>query len=336
MFRLIFLGTSSGIPTHERNTSAIAVECVTNNHSKRNSWLLVDCGEGTQHQLLKSHLSPNDLSAILITHTHGDHCYGLAGLLASLGMHGRKKPLILIAPKAIGKMLDTLSIVSDLQFNYPINFIVIEDNLSQEIAINIGNGHDIKIYLHELSHRIASFGFEIIQELKKDKLLIDELVKHNIDKVYWNAILKSDEFIKIANHTLNPQDYKIHLRNTIKIVIAGDNDTPELLINAVKDCQALVHEATYTDDVMQKIINKPIHQGGFNPKHSSVKQVAQFAQDYHIPKLILTHFSARYAPFDDETAKQPNMGHIRAEGVKYYKGELILAKDFLQVEIGAD
>lgn len=333
MFRLTFLGTSSGIPTRERNVSALAVECVASPHTKRHSWLLIDCGEGTQHQLLKSKLSPNDLSTILITHTHGDHCYGLAGLLASLNMHGRKKPLTLIAPKAIGKLLDTLAIVSELQFNYPIDFIIIEDYLNEPIFLNVGVGHGITINIHELSHRVPSFGFEITQTLQKDKLLTDKLTHDNIANVHWSSILNADDGLMIDGNIINPHDYKIHLSNQLKIVIAGDNDTPALLANAVKDCQALIHEATYTDEIMQKIMNKPAELGGFNPKHSSAKIVSEFAQKHQIPHLILSHFSARYAPFDDATAKQPNMRHIRAEVEKYYHGQCILAKDFMQIDI---
>lgn len=335
MFRLTFLGTSSGIPTRTRNTSALAIECIANdNHAKCHAWILVDCGEGTQHQLSKSHLSIQELSAILITHTHGDHCYGLAGLLASMNMNKRTKPLKIIAPKAIAKLLDTLSIVSELYFTFPIEFIGIEDNLNEILIIDFSANHQIQIRIHSLSHRIASFGFELIQSLQKDKLNIDKLNKDDIPILYWNSILKSSESMAVADRAINPFDYKIHTQSTLKIVIAGDNDTPDLLAKAVEGAVALVHEATYTDDVMRKIINKPIEEGGFDPKHSSAKMVGEFAERLGVPMLILTHFSARYAPFDDEHSTKPNMGHIRAETQAVYDGELVLAEDFLQVKIG--
>lgn len=335
MFNLTFLGTSSGIPTKDRNVSAIAVELMATTHAKRHPWLLVDCGEGTQHQLLKSHLSPNELVAILITHTHGDHCYGLAGLLASLSMHGRKKPLTLIAPQAIDKLLDTLAVVSELHLNYPIKFMDIEsvvDNPdSHAIKLRLSDEHHLCIGVHELSHRCASYAFEITQLLQKDKLSTDKLRLDNIPNVYWSKILASDVPITINDVPINPHDYKTRHKSKLKIVIAGDNDTPSLLAKAVKHAKALVHEATYTDDIRQKIISKPASQGGFDPKHSSSKMVAQFAQTHHVPQLILTHFSARYALFDDEISDKPNMGHIRAEVQRYYDGQLVLAHDFIQV-----
>lgn len=333
MFKLTFLGTSSGIPTRERNVSAIAVECVTNVYAKRHAWVLVDCGEGTQHQLLKSHHPLHLLSAILITHTHGDHCYGLAGLIASLGMHGRKDPLTLIAPKAIAQLLAVMMQVSESQVNYPICFLAIEDILHKGHVLTLGEGHELKIELCALSHRVDSFGFILTKIKQKDKLLTDKLTQAGIDNVHWGKLLKTDTLIDIEGVMIDPAVYKVHERQELKIVIAGDNDTPNLLTQAAQEAKALVHEATYTEDIRQKILAKPANQGGFDPKHSSVQMVAQFAQTHKIPKLILTHFSARYASFEDSTAKQPNMGHIRAEACQYYDGELVLAEDFLQVVV---
>lgn len=333
MFNLTFLGTSSGIPTHERNVSAVAIECMANTHTKRHAWILVDCGEGTQHQLLKSHLSLGDLSAILITHAHGDHCFGLGGLLASLGMHGRKKPLTLIAPRAVFELLDTLKRVSDLHLSYDIHAVMIEDNLTQTLSLTFGDEHYLSVNIYELSHRIASFGFRVVQHLQKHKLLTDKLTQEGIANKYWSSILKADTPISIEGRLINPCDFQVCLKSKIGVVIAGDNDEPWRLNQAVVGVSALVHEATHTEEVRQKLLNKPADKGGFDPKHSSVKMVATFAQAHQIPTLILTHFSARYASFDDETSKTPNMGHVRAEGQRHYDGKLILAKDFLQVLI---
>ena len=114
MFELTFLGTSSGVPTKQRNVSAIAVSLLGEQGStgKKSPWILVDCGEATQHQLLHTKLKLSTLKAILITHTHGDHCYGLAGLLASLSMHGRTEPLIIIAPQTIKTILAVIGAVA--------------------------------------------------------------------------------------------------------------------------------------------------------------------------------------------------------------------------------
>ncbi|WP_444997439.1 MBL fold metallo-hydrolase [Aliikangiella sp. IMCC44359] len=101
---LIFLGTSSGVPTKNRNVSGLAIKMQKNKH-----WYLVDCGEATQHQILHTKLSIKYLEAIFITHVHGDHCYGLPGLLASMSMAGKTEMLTIVAPKNIEKMILCIS-----------------------------------------------------------------------------------------------------------------------------------------------------------------------------------------------------------------------------------
>lgn len=103
MLHFTFLGTSSGVPTLTRNVSGLAVR-----NSKNKDWILIDAGEGTQHRIQQARLSLQNLVAICITHVHGDHCYGLVGLLASAGMNARSKPLIVIARKKFSNGLKSL------------------------------------------------------------------------------------------------------------------------------------------------------------------------------------------------------------------------------------
>lgn len=159
MLHLTFLGTSAGMPTKHRNVTALAVSSVNlpkkrkvegsvsevvktetvsigneNQTAKRylkSPWVLIDCGEATQHQILQTPLAVRQLAAICITHVHGDHCYGLPGLLASMAMANRKDELTILAPKAIKGMLDAIQIATDLTLPYPIKFIAIEDALTE-------------------------------------------------------------------------------------------------------------------------------------------------------------------------------------------------------------
>src|SRR6476661_6051531 len=115
MFKLTFLFTSSGVPTKNRNVTALAVQTGLNR-----DWWLVDCGEATQHRLQHVPLSVHELAGICITHIHGDHSYGLPGLLASASMTGRTRPLILIAPLALKAWLDATLLHTELYLPYPI------------------------------------------------------------------------------------------------------------------------------------------------------------------------------------------------------------------------
>lgn len=118
---IVFLGTSSGTPTKMRNVSGVAVKMVSSK-----IWCLVDCGEGTQHQILHTSLSLNSLQAIFITHLHGDHCYGLPGLLASAATQGRTEPLIIVCPAAVRDFILATQQTTQLTLSYPINFVIVE------------------------------------------------------------------------------------------------------------------------------------------------------------------------------------------------------------------
>ncbi|MCW8997745.1 MAG: MBL fold metallo-hydrolase, partial [Kangiellaceae bacterium] len=119
--KITFLGTSSGVPTKHRNVSGIALEVGENKN-----WFLIDCGEATQHQLLNTKLSTRNLSAVFITHIHGDHCYGLPGLLASTAMSGRTETLYLIGPAKIKQFIDGVIEATDLFLTYPLEFLDVE------------------------------------------------------------------------------------------------------------------------------------------------------------------------------------------------------------------
>lgn len=316
MFRLTFLGTSSGIPTKDRNVAGLGMEMIDTLEQKCGSWVLIDCGEGTQHQILRSHLQLKRLKAIFITHLHGDHCFGLAGLLSSLAMQGRTEVLTIIAPKGLIKLLDTYSLVNELYFTYPIDFKDIE-SYPDGIELPIGDSLCLTVKPYLLSHRMPSYAFSVTAIHQTQKLNIERLTKLGIAKKDWQMAIKN-----------NPSLLVTHTR-TNKIVIAGDNDTPSLLSEAVQGAKALVHECTYTQQILDKILAK----GVFDPKHTTARQIGQFADSAGLSLLILTHFSARYALFDDSNANMPNMGHIRMEVQENYKGELLLAKDFMQVVV---
>lgn len=343
VFRLTFLGTSSGIPTKRRNVSALAVECLAQNAEAKNQpWILVDCGEGTQHQLLKSKLSLTKLVAILVTHVHGDHCLGLMGLLASLSMHGRKEPLTIIAPQVIEHLLEVTINITQSFLSYPLNFLAIEDLLAKQqlgdcYSLPLGNEHRLEVNITTLSHRCPSYAFELVQYIKKQQLNIQALTQLQIDKRHWRSIFNATQNIamRIDGIAVYPFDMVMCQETHLKIVIAGDNDKPELLIDMLKDATLLVHEATYTDDIRQKVCSK-LSQKTLDPQHSSVKMVAQVAQKVGVQALALTHFSARYASFEDICSCQPNMAHIRQEACQYYQGQLILAEDFLRLLVKND
>ncbi len=333
MLKLTFLGTSAGVPTKSRNVTALTVECLNpfdNSAKRKRPWLLIDCGEGTQHQLLHTKLSVHQLAAICITHVHGDHCYGLPGLLASAAMSGRTAPLTLIAPKAIAKFLDTLTLTTELYFPFAIEFLAIEDLLAQDKTVDLPFSpyHQVTIDINALSHRVASFGFGISQIVTKNTLNKEKLLDNGIEpSEIWGTLQQGFDVTLENKQILKAKDYLVTEKIKTKIVVAGDNDKPNLLAKTLNDADLLVHEATYSSDILAKIKTKNL---GFDPMHSSALDVGRAAETLNVQNLILTHFSARYQGFDDETSDTPNMATIRLDAQKAYRGNLWLASDFAQ------
>lgn len=368
MQRLTFLGTSAGMPTRHRNVTGLAVSFVnpygqkTSQNPKKQAksapWILIDCGEGTQHQLLKTPLSLASLQAICITHTHGDHCYGLAGLLSSMAMSGRRERLLLIAPQSIAKLLDTLTIVSELYFDFPIEFVAVEslfddadnavDNMAksvQSVHLALTKTHNVSICTIKLSHRTPSYGYKISETIDTKLLHSQKLTKMGLQpSAIWGKLQHGFD-VKLDNgDVLLASEFCQTKQIATHIIVGGDNDKPELLAdfyqenyqenkkqkNSREKIGVLVHEATYTDAIAHKVKTKP---NGFDPKHSSAGQVARFAQKMQLPNLILTHFSARFALFFNANDKTPNMGHIAQEVKQFYQGNYWLAKDFAVFEV---
>ena len=347
MLKLTFLGTSAGVPTKQRNVTALAIECLNphssgvqqesrqqNNQSKKSRpWVLIDCGEGTQQQLLHTKLSIHQLAAICITHVHGDHCYGLPGLLASAAMSGRREPLTLIAPQAIATLLEAYTITTDLYLPFTVNFIAIEEVLSEQsntnkVNIRLGDQHQLDIDITPLSHRVASHAFGITQTIHHRTLNTDKLLAEGIPaSALWGKLQQGHDVITEEGQQLCADDYVNNDLSRTRVVVAGDNDTPVCLTAALVDTDLLVHEATYTHEVLTKIQAK---NPEFDPMHSSAQLVADFVEKSGVDNLILTHFSARYQGFDNPNSKTPNMAYIRLDAESVYKGNLWLAADFDQ------
>ena len=344
MLKLTFLGTSAGVPTKKRNVTALAIECLNPYLSgarpqpkKSRPWVLIDCGEGTQQQLLHTKLSLRQLTVICITHVHGDHCYGLPGLLASAAMSGRHEPLTLITPKAIAKLLDAITLTTELYFPFVINFMAIEELLSKDsedngkVSFSFDSQHQLNIDVTSLSHRVASYGFGITQSISQRTLNTDKLTAEGIPaSALWGKLQQGNDVVTEDRRQLRSADYTDNDVQRTRVVVAGDNDTPACLSAALINTDLLVHEATYTHEVLNKIQAK---NPDFDPMHSSAQLVGKFAQEVGLENLILTHFSARYQSFDNPNSSTANMGHIRLDAQSAYQGNLWLAADFAQYTV---
>jgi len=302
-----FLGTSAGTPTRSRNVSGLAL-C----HSGPKPWYLIDCGEGTQHQLMCSRYSVMQLRAIFITHIHGDHTFGLPGLLTSASMLGRTAPLDIIAPVQVQRFINAVIDNSDSSLNYPLNFIDSEapDFHWQDEHTEVTNV--------ALSHRVPCRAYVFTERNLSRQLLQDKLRADGVEPgPGWGELQKGKDVALEDGRLLRSEDFTRIPRIARRLIVAGDNDNPTLLADACDGSHVLIHEATYTQDVADRV--------GPWPQHSSADQVARFAQQAQIPHLVLTHFSSR-----DQSGPggSPHINQLAAEAMQHFKGQLFLARDF--------
>ncbi|MDH1146532.1 ribonuclease Z [Pseudomonas mosselii] len=310
---LQFLGTSSGVPTKARNVSATAVI-----EASGTGWYLVDCGEGTQHQLLHSPLSVRDLRAILITHVHGDHCFGLPGLLASAGMSGRKEPLQLVLPVDLQTWVSQSLAVSDTYLPFELQMQPVETFTGLEHG-------NVQIGVVELSHRVPSYGFVFEERDPEPRLDTQRLQADGIPAGPMWGQLARGRTVEHEGRQLDPQTYLQPRRPAQRIIVCGDNDRPELLSTLAANVDVLVHEATFTQPVVERT------QATFG--HSTAAAVARFAETAGVRNLVLTHFSARY---QSGGGRGGSIEEVREEAQAHYNGHLTLARDLQRYRLGRD
>jgi ribonuclease Z len=311
---ILFLGTSSGTPTKTRNMSALALRLTGSKH-----WSLIDCGEATQHRILQTSLSLATLRAVFITHLHGDHCYGLPGLLASAGMLNRTEALMIAGPQGTQRFVECVLDTTGLDLPYPLRFVDAED-LGTTRALP-----DLDVQATALSHRVPSFAYSFTERTVENRLDVTKLNRDGISPgPIWSDIQHGNDTTTPEGRILLAREYLLAPRKARKVIVGGDNDAPALLAQEAVTADVLVHEATYTEEILAKV--------GPGPQHSSAKRVARFAQEAGINNLVLTHFSPRY----QQNGKGLALSDLEAEARSVYHGKLFLADDLDRYVLNKD
>lgn len=297
---LFFLGTGSGLPSSERNVSC----CVLNLMKERKSLWVFDCGEGTQHQFLKTQLKIPKIEKIFITHLHGDHLFGLPGLLSSRAFASQPVPLTVYGPKGIKEYVSVVMSVSASRVSYPLEVIEINEGV-------IFEDEQFIVSCSLLTHRIESYGFRVVEKDKLGALNIKLLSKLKVPEGPHLKLLKEGKEVKLADgRILQGTDFiKPPIKGKI-ITIFGDTTPNKKSIILADGADVMVHEATFAENLAELA-----EKYG----HSTTTQTARLAKKANVKKLIITHISSRYSESDQK--------QLLNECQKIFK-QTIVAKDF--------
>ncbi len=272
--KVTVLGSSSALPTSQRYPSAH----VLNAHERL---FLIDCGEGTQMQLRKCSIRFGKINDIFISHLHGDHVFGLYGLLSSFNLMGRTFPLRLHAPANYDQMLRSHLSDFDIHLNFDIDFVP----LSGSDSIKIYEDKHVIVTSFPLKHRVEAFGF-IFREKPADRNIIKEKIEeYSIPSFRIPGIKKGQDFITEEGLVVSNNDITIPPPETLSYAYCSDTMYFARLPSFVRNVDLLYHEATF-DGSMTKLAKKVMH--------STTLDAAKTALKANAGTLMIGHFSARY------------------------------------------
>lgn len=295
---ITFLGTSSAVPTKHRNHTAITLKAF-------GEVMLFDCGEGTQRQLIEAKISPMKIDKIFITHYHGDHILGLAGLIQSIGFRGRTKDLDIYGPKGLTKLINAIFQLGYFQINYNINIHEIESGV-------ILDSEKYTVEAIETEHNITNMAYSICEK-KKPKFIRQNAIDLGVPVGPLFGKLQNGESVEVNGKIIKPKQVLGPKRVGKKFTYSGDTRPCEQMIEFAKNSDILIHESTYQEgDKEHAIVNC----------HSTTKESANIAKEANVKQLILTHISTRYS--DDEIMKK--------EAKEVFENTII-AYDYLTVSI---
>ena len=280
--QLQFLGTGAGMPSKTRNVSAIALNL---DQPTAQTWLF-DCGEATQHTILHTPIRPGRIRRIFITHLHGDHIFGLPGLLTSRGMMGCDTPIDLYGPTGIRRFLETALATSASYLPYPLHI--------HEIATPgiVHEDEQHRVSAHPLSHGVPSYAYRIQESTQPGTLDVARLRAEGIPAGPLYRRLKEGESVTLGDgRVLHGADYCAPAPAARRIIIFGDTCHDDAHAAFCRDADLIVHEATFAGGEEARAARHG---------HSTADQTARLARDAGAKLLYLTHISARYD--DAETA----------------------------------
>jgi len=278
---LLFLGTGAGTPSRQRNVTSIALNL---QGVRSGSWLF-DCGEGTQHQIMRSATKPGKLEKIFITHLHGDHIFGLPGLLTSRSMNGISDGITLYGPPGLKTFVEMSLSLSGSWLTFPLEIVEIG-------AGEVFSDEHFRVTAYPLTHPVECYGFRIEEHDKPGALDAERLLADGIRPGRLFQQLKQGKTVTMEDgRVVNGRDYLGPAIKGLTLAIFGDTAPTAAAQALAANADVVVHEATLEAAMEEKANSRG---------HSSTVQAATMAKAAGAKKLIITHLSSRYLREDTE------------------------------------
>ena len=277
MLALTILGNNSAIPAFDRNPTAQVLQ--TQEES-----FLIDCGEGTQMQMTKYKIRRSKITRIFISHLHGDHYFGLIGLLTSMGLLGRTQDIHLYAPEALEEILKLLLQVADTHLPYKLYFHPLK---SEGIIVN-----DKKIIVEcfNVKHRIECWGFLFREKKNPRKINAERAAIYEIPAAFYEKLQQGHDYVSKKGDIVPNDEVTFAAPKPKSYAYCADTIYDESLAGKVQNVDLLYHEATYLKD---------LHERAASRYHSTTVQAAGIAKKGDVKKLLIGHFSSKYELLDD-------------------------------------
>ncbi|AKU25670.1 Ribonuclease Z [Geobacillus stearothermophilus] len=272
---LLFLGTGAGVPAKERNVSSVALQLL----DERGATWLFDCGEATQHQILHTAIRPRRIEHIFITHLHGDHLFGLPGLLGSRSFQSGETPLTVFGPKGIRAFVETALAVSGTKLRYELNIVEIDEGV-------IFDDERFSVIAKRLDHGMPSYGFRVVEKDLPGPLLVDRLQALGVRPGPIYQEIKQGKTVVLDDGTvIDGREFVGPPQKGRIVAVLGDTRFCEAAIELARDADVVVHEATFAA-AEQRLAHDYFH--------STTTDAAEVARRAGAKRLILTHISSRY------------------------------------------
>jgi ribonuclease Z len=273
-FEVTILGSSSSTPIFNRNPSAQLLNV-------NEKYILIDCGEATQNQLLNFGLKANRIDQIFISHLHGDHYLGLVGLLSSLHLNGRTKPMDIFGPAELKEIIDLQFKHSQTSLRYPINFIATSDDKRYRIF----ESYDVVVDSFPLDHRIPCTGFIFTEKQRMRKMIKSKIDDLSIPKEMIPLIKKGQSFIDKKGIVHPAEELTLEAEHPRSYAYCSDTICSWKYLDYISNVDMLYHEATFMNDMLAR---------AEETFHTTALQAGEIALKANVKKLLIGHFSARY------------------------------------------